>query len=101
MSRKVCVQFEVRDQLIMKDTLKEMGFNFSESGDRLQVSSSYGISIDCGSGNIRYDDVDERNVNKIKQQYTINYYRNKAIKEGMQLREERNAKGEVIITLSH
>jgi len=98
MSRKIEVAFEVRDMLIMKDTLKQMGIQFSEQGaNGLRIATSYGISI-TGS-KISYDDVDQRQVNEIKQQYMVNFYRDKAIKEGMQLHEERNAKGEVILTL--
>jgi hypothetical protein len=38
-------------------------------------------------------------VNKIKQQYMVNFYRDKAIKEGMQVQEEVKANGDVVINL--
>lgn len=100
MSRKIEVAFEVRDMLIMKDTLKQMGIQFSEEGaDRLRIATSYGITV--SGTKMNYDEVDQAQVNKIKQQYTVNFWRDKAIKEGMQLHEERNNKGEVILRLSH
>ena len=64
MSRKIEVAFEVRDMLIMKDTLKQMGLQFSESGNGLRIATSYGITI--SGTKMSYDDVDQNQVNKIK-----------------------------------
>jgi len=99
MSRKIEVAFEVRDMLIMKDTLKQMGIQFSEEGSGLRIATSYGITV-TGT-KMSYDDVDQVQVNKIKQQYQVNFWRDKAIKEGMQLHEEKTSNGEVILRLSH
>ena len=42
MSRKVNVCFEVRNMLIMKDTLKQLGHVFTETQqDVLQIQASY------------------------------------------------------------
>ena len=100
MSRKITVQFEVREMLIMKDTLEQMGISFTESAGQLRIEGSYG-GISITDSNISFDSVDQKRVNKIKQQYMTNFYRDKAIKEGMQIHEEVNAKGEVILTLTN
>ena len=99
MSQKICVQFEVREALIMKDTIKELGHDFTEqSQDVLTIQASYSpITIDCNAGKISCDSGSQTTVNKIKQQYMINFYRDKAIKEGMQIQQEVKANGEVII----
>ena len=99
MSQNICVQFEVREALIMKDTLKELGYDFTEQNqDVLQIKASYmPITINCVAGKISHDSASQSVVNKIKQQYMVNFYRDKAIKEGMQIQQETKANGEVII----
>jgi len=101
MSQKICVQFEVREALIMKDTIKEMGHDFTETKqDVLTIQASYSpIVIDCNVGEIRCDSASQNTVNQIKQQYMVNFYRDKAIKEGMQLQQETKANGEIIINM--
>jgi hypothetical protein len=100
MSRKIEVQFEVRNALIMKETLKQMGLNYNEINDhQLEVSRRYNsISINSNSGKISFDSDDQSMVNGIKQGYTVNFYKDQAIREGNQLREEVDARtGEVTL----
>lgn len=101
MSQKICVQFEVRESAIMKNTLTELGHDFTEPReDVMTIQASYrNITIDCNAGNITFDSAATGTVNKIKQQYMINFYRDKAIKEGMQIQEEVKDNGEVIINM--
>ena len=75
MSRKVCVQFEVRDMLILKNTLKQMGHDFVEKGqDIVEIQRNYhNISFNAKSGQVSYDDMNGSEVNKIKQQYMLNF----------------------------
>ena len=103
MSRKVCVNFEVRSMAIMKDTLKNMGINYDELGqDEVSIHKNYhNIQINAKTGNVSYDEMDSKTVNSIKQNYMVAWYKDKAIREGMQLREERQANGEVVLTLLH
>ena len=103
MSRKVCVQFEVRNMLIMKDTLKQMGINFNEmSEERLEIQRSYHpIAIDSKTGEISYDEMHASDVNRIKQEYTVNFYKDKCIREGNQLKEERKTSGEIVLHITH
>ena len=100
MSREVHVNFAVKSLNIMKRTLNEMGIAYSELGEILRITRNYhDIAIDAGRGSIGYDHVNEQEVNQIKQNYMINWYKNEAIKEGMQLRQERQANGAVVLTL--
>jgi len=103
MSRKVCVNFEVRDMLIMKDTLKKMNINFNEmSEERIEIHRSYHpIAINSKTGEISYDEMNESDVNLIKQEYTVNFYKDKCIREGMQLKEERKTNGEIVLNITH
>ena len=101
MSRKVNVQFEIRSMLIMKDTLKQMGFDYTELSDsKLSARvGRYPLTIDSAKGLINYDEDDRSEVDHLKQEYMISWYRDKAIREGMQLKSERQTNGDVVLTL--
>jgi len=103
MSRKLCIQFEIRNALIMKDTLKQMGVDYNElNADELEIRRNYNpISMNARTGQINFDSDDQHLVDDIKQNYMVNFYKDQAIREGMQLREERQANGEIHLTLLH
>lgn len=103
MSRKVEVMFEIRDMLIMKNTLKQLGHAFKEvNQDVVEIQRSYrSIEINSKTGKISFDSDNSGEVDKIKQNYMVNFYRDKAIKEGMQIRQEVSANGEVILHVTH
>jgi hypothetical protein len=87
----------------MKNTLTQMGINYNElNAEELEINRSYNaIHMNARTGEISYDSDDEHRVNEIKQGYTVNLYKDQAIREGMQLREERKTNGEVHLTLLH
>ena len=103
MSRKVSVLFEIRDQLILKDTLKQMGHAFTEvNADVIEIRRSYhNIRFDSKTGNVSYDDANTSEVNKIKQAYMINFYKDQAFNEGMQIRETVSANGEIELYITN
>ena len=95
------MQFEVRDMLIMRDTLKQMGITFDQVDDEcIQIGRSYhNIMINGHDGTISYDDMNSSEVNKIKQTYMVNWYKDRAIREGMQVEQETKANGEIEIRI--
>jgi len=99
MSRKVVVQTEIRDMLILKDTLKQMGHNHSDVGtDIIEMRRSYhNIQFNTKTGDISFDDAQTNEVNTIKQAYAVNFYKDRAIKEGNQIQEVKRASGEIEI----
>ena len=101
MSRKICVQFEVKNMAIMKNTLKQIDVDFNEiSDERLEIHRLYHpIVIDSKIGNISYDEVNEKEVTNIKKEYTVNYYRDKCLREGNQLKIERRENGEIVLNV--
>lgn len=102
MSRKIVVQFEIRDMLILKDTLKQLGYNdfVEKSQDVVELSRSYhNIVFNSKTGEVSYDEVNVSEVNAVKQQYMVNFYKDQAIKEGMQIREQKLANGEIELHL--
>lgn len=103
MSGKICVQFEIRNALIMKDTLKEMGYNFDEqSEERFVIGSGYrSIEIDARNHKISFQDGNTTEVNKIKQAYMVNWYKDKAIREGNDVQTEVKSNGEIVLNIMH
>ena len=101
MSRKVVVQTEIRDMLILKDTLKQMGHSFNETNaDIIEMRRSYNnIQFNTKTGNVSFDDAQINEVNKIKQAYAVNFYKDRAIKEGNQIQEVKRASGEIEIRI--
>jgi hypothetical protein len=101
MSRKVVVQTEIRDMLILKDTLKQMGHKFNEvSADIIEMHRSYHpIQFNAKTGDVSFDDANINEVNTIKQAYAVNYYKDRAIKEGNQVQEVKRANGEIEIRI--
>ena len=101
MSRKAVVQTEIRDMLILKDTLKQMGHKFNEvSADIIEMHRSYHpIQFNAKTGDVSFDDANINEVNTIKQAYAVNYYKDRAIKEGNQVQEIKRASGEIEIRI--
>ena len=101
MSRKVVCTTEIRDMLILKDTLKQMGHNFSEvNADIIEIQRSYNnIQFNTKTGNVSFDDAQTHEVNTIKQAYAVNFYKDQAIKEGNQIQEVKRATGEIEIRI--
>ena len=99
MSCEICIQFEVRSMLIMKDTLTEMGINYEEVGtDIVEIERPYhNIRIYGETGQVSFDEIHQEDVHKICQTYQVNWYKDKAIKEGNKVREEVNTEG--VVTL--
>lgn len=99
MSREIKVQFEIRSALIMRDTLEQMGINYEElQKDVFSIHERYhNTVIDCENNTIKYDDMAKKNVDKVKQNYMVNWYKDKAIREGNQIKEEVTADGEILL----
>lgn len=99
MSRDVSVDFEVRSIEIMKETLTAMRIGFKEQDEhRIKINKSFhDIVIDSETGKISYDEMNKSEVNKICQRYMVNWYKDRAIREGNTIQEEVMANGEVHI----
>lgn len=99
MSEKIVIQCEIRSMLIMKDTLKEKGFDYQElSQDRLRIKRPYyNIEINGKTGEISCDSMNKSEVDTIKKEYMVSFFKDKAIKEGNKFKETRKANGEVEI----
>jgi hypothetical protein len=98
MSRSVSVVFEVRSMAIMEDTLKAMNIDYNKSnkGNVFTIKRDYNnIVINGNTNKIRSDEMDKSTVNEICKNYTVNWYKDRAIREGNEIREEVKANGEV------
>jgi len=97
MSRDVSVEFEVRSLCIMEDTLKEMEIPYSKSQKNiLTIKKPYhNIVINSESGKISYDEENKNEVDILTRNYMVNWYKDQAIREGNEIREEVMANGEI------
>ena len=101
MSRKVCVQTEIRDMLILKNTLEQLGHKFTEKNqDIIEIQRSYHpIKFETRTGEISYDEMNTKEVHAIKQAYAVNFYKDQAIKEGNQVQEVKLDNGDIRINI--
>jgi hypothetical protein len=99
MSTEIQILFEIRSMLIMKDTLTEMGINYNEVSDnKLEIERPYhNIVIDSETGQVSLDEENKNEVDLITQQYQVNWYKDRAIREGNHIREEVTTTGEIIL----
>jgi len=99
MSTKINVNFEVRNAVIMKDTLQQLSIQYEETNpDVLLIRRAYNNTvIDANKGKITYDSDFTCEIDKIKQKYMVNWYRDQAIREGMNVEEEVKSNGEVVL----
>jgi len=102
MSKTVHVNFAVTNTAIMNKTLDEMGIQHSEHGDSIiaKIKGYRDAEFNIKTSRITYDDMDVSRVNEVKQNYTVNLYKDQAIREGMQLTQERSANGVVTLRLT-
>ena len=102
MSTEIVVNAEIRSKTILMATLKEMGLHFQEIGqNEISIGGSYhATKINCETGDIRFDDMNQNNVDKIIQNYMKEFWRDKAIQEGCQIEETVDSKGTIHMKLS-
>jgi len=87
---------------IMKKTLEQMGYSFTEAGETLKLSSGrYDITVDGKKGRINFDSEDRKLINTISQNYQVNFFRDQAIREGNKVTQEQMADGRIILHVSH
>jgi hypothetical protein len=87
----------------MKDTLKQLGYDFQEQNqEKFIIGQGYSnITIDAQNHSITYGDGQTGKVNKIKQAYMVNWYKDKAIHEGNDVQEEVKSNGEIVLNIRH
>jgi hypothetical protein len=101
MSTKINVQCEIRDMRILKDTLNQMGINFTEQNqDVLAIQRAYmPITINTRTGDLSHDSAHTGEVKNIRIQYAANFCREQCIREGNQIKEEVDANGHITIQI--
>jgi len=98
MSVKIEVKSEISNLEIIRDTLTELGYTFTERDEVLSINKNFHhLAIDTKSGQITCDSAQSAEVKEIKKQYARNFYRNQAIQEGMNIQEQVSANGTIEI----
>lgn len=99
MSQEIHINFKVNSMAIMKKTLNQLGIDFKEQDkDCLQIGSGYRL-VTIKSDEIIYDSMQASYVDKIKQAYTTNAYKDELIREGNTYKEEVQSNGKIRITV--
>jgi hypothetical protein len=101
MSKEIKVSFQINSIGLMKKTLADLSISYNEvNEERLEIDRRWHpIVINYRSNEISCDDMDQAFVNNIQKNYTLNAYRDKAIREGVRLQEEVTATGEIHLTI--
>lgn len=99
MSEEIKVLFEVRNTLIMKDTLKEMGIDYNELSEHVvEIPRPYhNMVINGETGVVTLDEENKTEMDTICQKYQVNWYKDRAIREGNHVTEEVKATGEIVL----
>jgi hypothetical protein len=83
MSGKITVQCELRDKLILKDTLEKMGLSFTEKDGVISVTNiRYEMTITDES--IKCDTIDNYRAEEIKWKYQQNLQERNLVLSGSQ-----------------
>ena len=83
MSGKISVSFEITNMLIMEETLKRLGQNFTKSSEGLTIAKSF-YNIEITKNNISCDTNESCLVEKIKSEYQKDFQINERVLRGEQ-----------------
>jgi len=98
MSTKLVVQSEVREMAILRDTLTEMGIDFKELNAEVQLQQfSVPVIFNTVTGQVNYDSDQRSIVEDITQNYAAAFVRDQYLKEGTNVTQEVDAKGQIHI----
>lgn len=101
MSNLIHLESHVNNAPVLCDTLTSMNIGYTVHGDNVKISSHrYPITFNTKTGHISCDSDMMKDVNKIKQNYTLKIYRRQAILEGNQMHQEVQANGEIVVYFS-
>lgn len=98
MSTKIVVQTEIREAAILRDTLTEMGINFKDLNNEIQIQNfSVPVIFNTETGNVNYDSDQRMLVDDITQKYAAAFIRDQYLKEGTNVTQEVDAMGQIHI----
>jgi hypothetical protein len=98
MSSKIVICFEVTNMLIMKETLKRLNHDFTETGDTLSIHRAYN-PIKISQKEISFDSVNRNEVDKIKSEYQRDFQVHERTVRGESF-EVTETKDEIVITVN-
>ena len=104
MSQQVTTQTEIRNVDILKETLKEMGINYSEIDDHTYAwGTGYNrMSVDVNNGEVKYDHMYGAKLDEFKMTYSKNNVRASILKKGHRIKSQKVlADGRIEIVASY
>lgn len=89
MSHQVEANTELTDKDLVRESLKNMGWKFSEDGDVFNCGQRYDgtFTIDTKSGKVNYGFENRKEVGDLMMQYQLANVRRQAVIEGQQVTE--------------
>ena len=99
MSKGIIGQTEIRNKLILKKALEEMGISYKELSDEtMSWGESYNkMTIDLNTGEISYDNAKQRQVKEIQQMYSKQFIMQEILKKGHKVESVNTVDGNIEI----
>jgi len=102
MSDEIHTEFEIKSSLILRETLQEMGKNFTETKPDVFVLNRpyHNMVFNANTGKISLDQENKNEMDLITQNYQTNWYQDCAIREGNKVTREVLVSGEIVLHVS-
>jgi len=103
MSREILGTTDIRNKTILEQSLKEMGITYKELKEgTFQWGAGYDrMTINCETGEIKYDEMRCSALNAIKQTYSKNFILAEIAKKGHRVKTVKNISGKIEIVASY
>lgn len=103
MSREITGTTDIRNKAILEQSLKEMKISYNEIKESVfQWGQGYDkMTIDCTTGEIRFDEMRHNELDRIKQTYSKNFILAEIAKKGHRLASVKNVGGKIEIVASY
>jgi hypothetical protein len=103
MSRQITGTTDIRNRAILEQSLKEMSITYKELKEgSFQWGDGYDkMTINCTTGEIKYDEMRNSQLNQLKQTYSKNFILTEIAKKGHRVKTVKNVNGKIEINASY
>lgn len=104
MSKQVKCITTIKNLQILKKTLDEVGIHYSENNDIVAIESREAydkIEFNLKNGDVDYDEMQQRKLNEIKQNYSKNFILNEIAIKGHRVTSVKNIGNNIEIIASY
>jgi hypothetical protein len=103
MSRQIIGTTDIRNRAILEQSLKEMNISYNELKEgNFQWGQGYDkMTINCITGEIKYDEMRSYEFDRLKQTYSKNFILAEIAKKGHRVKSVKNVDGKIEINASY